>query len=62
MASITGRLLFPMVLYSCIFGLLTRMVLNYMSFSIPTDKDWEDIKFGVDNQIDFYAIFFCQVC
>ncbi|KAG6384080.1 hypothetical protein SASPL_156122 [Salvia splendens] len=21
-----------------------------------TDKDWEDIKFGVDNQVDFYAV------
>lgn len=25
-----------------------------------TDKDWEDIKFGVDNQIDFYAVSFVK--
>lgn len=24
------------------------------------DKDWEDIKFGVDNQIDFYAVSFVK--
>ncbi|KFK37003.1 hypothetical protein AALP_AA4G199800 [Arabis alpina] len=23
-----------------------------------TDKDWEDIKFGLDNQVDFYAVSF----
>jgi len=23
-----------------------------------TDKDWEDIKFGVDNQVDFYVVSF----
>ncbi|KAL9670527.1 hypothetical protein QQ045_008080 [Rhodiola kirilowii] len=25
-----------------------------------TDKDWEDIKFGVDNDIDFYAVSFVK--
>ncbi|XP_027362190.1 pyruvate kinase isozyme G, chloroplastic [Abrus precatorius] len=25
-----------------------------------TDKDWEDIKFGVDNQVDFYALSFVK--
>ncbi|KAJ6946849.1 pyruvate kinase isozyme G [Populus alba x Populus x berolinensis] len=25
-----------------------------------TDKDWEDIKFGVDNQVDFYAVSFVK--
>ncbi|KAJ6389092.1 hypothetical protein OIU77_027449 [Salix suchowensis] len=25
-----------------------------------TDKDWEDIKFGVDNHIDFYAVSFVK--
>ena len=24
------------------------------------DKDWEDIKFGVDNQVDFYAVSFVK--
>ncbi|XP_021765680.1 pyruvate kinase isozyme G, chloroplastic-like [Chenopodium quinoa] len=25
-----------------------------------TDKDWEDIKFGVENQVDFYAVSFVK--
>ncbi|XP_022931060.1 pyruvate kinase isozyme G, chloroplastic-like isoform X1 [Cucurbita moschata] len=25
-----------------------------------TDKDWEDIRFGVDNQVDFYAVSFVK--
>ncbi|KAH7864849.1 hypothetical protein Vadar_034605 [Vaccinium darrowii] len=25
-----------------------------------TDKDWEDIKFGVDNEVDFYAVSFVK--
>ncbi|XP_020577583.1 plastidial pyruvate kinase 2 [Phalaenopsis equestris] len=25
-----------------------------------TDKDWDDIKFGVDNQIDYYAVSFVK--
>lgn len=25
-----------------------------------TDKDWKDIKFGVDNQVDFYAVSFVK--
>ncbi|KAL5550943.1 hypothetical protein UlMin_001119 [Ulmus minor] len=25
-----------------------------------TDKDWEDIKFGVDNQVDYYAVSFVK--
>ncbi|XP_062111617.1 pyruvate kinase isozyme G, chloroplastic-like isoform X2 [Humulus lupulus] len=25
-----------------------------------TDKDWEDIMFGVDNQVDFYAVSFVK--
>uniref|UniRef100_A0A5B6ZCL7 Pyruvate kinase n=1 Tax=Davidia involucrata TaxID=16924 RepID=A0A5B6ZCL7_DAVIN len=25
-----------------------------------TDKDWEDIKFGVDNKVDFYAVSFVK--
>lgn len=27
---------------------------------ISIDKDWEDIKFGVDNQVDFYAVSFVK--
>jgi hypothetical protein len=29
-------------------------------WSLSTDKDWEDIKFGVDNQVDFYAVSFVK--
>lgn len=25
-----------------------------------TDKDWDDIKFGVDNEVDFYAVSFVK--
>lgn len=25
-----------------------------------SDKDWEDIKFGVDNEVDFYAVSFVK--
>lgn len=25
-----------------------------------TDKDWDDIKFGVDNKVDFYAVSFVK--
>ena len=25
-----------------------------------TDKNWEDIKFGVDNQVDFYVVSFVK--
>ena len=27
---------------------------------IVTEKDWDDIKFGVDNKIDFYAVSFVK--
>lgn len=27
---------------------------------LAADKDWEDIKFGVDNQVDFYAVSFVK--
>lgn len=27
---------------------------------VSTDKDWEDIKFGVDNEVDFYAVSFVK--
>lgn len=30
------------------------------TFVLCTDKDWEDIKFGVDNQVDFYAVSFVK--
>lgn len=27
---------------------------------MSVDKDWEDIKFGVDNQVDYYAVSFVK--
>ncbi|KAK7855216.1 pyruvate kinase isozyme g [Quercus suber] len=30
------------------------------SFKFTRNKDWEDIKFGVDNQVDFYAVSFVK--
>lgn len=29
-------------------------------FDLSVEKDWEDIKFGVDNQVDFYAVSFVK--
>ena len=28
--------------------------------AMSIDKDWEDIKFGVDNGVDFYAVSFVK--
>ena len=33
---------------------------GYSGFNSNADKDWEDIKFGVDNQVDFYAVSFVK--
>ncbi|CAM8920091.1 unnamed protein product [Rhodiola kirilowii] len=43
-------------------GTDTQSVYNLPSATLPsiTDKDWEDIKFGVDNDIDFYAVSFVK--
>jgi pyruvate kinase len=30
------------------------------SLSFIADKDWEDIKFGVENEVDFYAVSFVK--
>lgn len=27
---------------------------------VTTEKKWEDIKFGVDNKVDFYAVSFVK--
>lgn len=29
-------------------------------YYVLTEKDWEDIKFGVDNKVDFYALSFVK--
>lgn len=31
-----------------------------MMIYFETEKDWDDIKFGVDNQVDFYAVSFVK--
>ncbi|XP_062094608.1 pyruvate kinase isozyme G, chloroplastic-like [Humulus lupulus] len=31
-----------------------------IGLATSTNKDWEDIKFGVDNQVDFYAVSFVK--
>lgn len=28
--------------------------------AISIEKDWEDIKFGVENKVDFYAVSFVK--
>ncbi|QCD95624.1 pyruvate kinase [Vigna unguiculata] len=37
-----------------------HLVSHRVSYIIPPNKDWEDIKFGVDNQVDFYAVSFVK--
>lgn len=27
---------------------------------VSAEKDWDDIKFGVDNKVDFYAVSFVK--
>lgn len=27
---------------------------------LSAEKDWDDIKFGVDNEVDFYAVSFVK--
>ena len=50
--------------YSLVDTFNKQMQLTHMLlFSICTnytEKDWDDIKFGVDNQVDFYALSFVK--
>lgn len=52
--------------FSYVNGLHARIYFIYLwywyslYFFICSDKDWEDIKFGVDNQVDFYAVSFVK--
>ena len=54
------------VITECVDGgvLTSRRHLNVRgkSASLPaiTDKDWEDIKFGIENDVDFYALSFVK--
>lgn len=58
--SITGlyQLLIFLFPVSCIKQVSNWMILNVNA--LVADKDWEDIKFGVDNQVDFYAVSFVK--
>lgn len=42
------------------FVFLILMIHIYNLLLNLTEKDWEDIKFGVDNQVDFYAVSFVK--
>ena len=33
---------------------------DYESQICVAEKDWDDIKFGVDNKVDFYAVSFVK--
>ena len=33
-------------------------MVTYMA--LASDKDWDDIKFGVENKVDFYAVSFVK--
>lgn len=35
------------------------MIIRCNSFLLA-EKDWEDIKFGVENKVDFYAVSFVK--
>lgn len=54
------------VITECVDGgvLTSRRHLNVRgkSASLPaiTDKDWEDIQFGIENEVDFYALSFVK--
>ena len=41
------------------FGLLENVNIAFF-LSLISEKDWEDIKFGVDNEVDFYAVSFVK--
>lgn len=57
--SITGQLLDTTSRVLPLFLVFWFCDLAKITFYV-TDKDWEDIKFGVDNQIDFYAVSFVK--
>ena len=41
------------------FDLLENVNIAFF-LSLISEKDWEDIKFGVDNEVDFYAVSFVK--
>lgn len=75
LASITGSvpnwlIMFFIFLKYVYFPLFIKILQVQELFILLTDficlnqfvaeKDWEDIKFGVDNQVDFYAVSFVK--
>jgi pyruvate kinase len=53
--------LFPyyFILFSFVWVLISQMdMVAYMV--LAADKDWDDIKFGVENKVDFYAVSFVK--
>jgi len=34
--------------------------IHIIFFGFVAEKDWDDIKFGVDNKVDFYAVSFVK--
>lgn len=41
-------------------GIAISLSTSDFHYDHPTEKDWEDIKFGVENQVDFYAVSFVK--
>lgn len=35
-------------------------MLIFCNYFLLAEKDWEDIKFGVENKVDFYAVSFVK--
>lgn len=60
--SCTGHgYVFLLPLFFLIKWILLIFKMSELSFSmLLTEKDWEDIKFGVANKIDFYAVSFVK--
>lgn len=61
--SITGFFLLSSIALSLVV-LVEIWILNFHFFIltpyISSEKDWEDIKFGVENKVDFYAVSFVK--
>ncbi|CAL9175142.1 unnamed protein product [Musa hybrid cultivar] len=45
-----------------LFILMRHLIVRGKSATLPsiTEKDWDDIKFGVENNVDFYAVSFVK--
>lgn len=41
-------------------GTLYFFLMKQLPFVHAAEKDWDDIKFGVDNGVDFYAVSFVK--